>query len=41
MAGEQTTGVWGALGEQDRRDLYPHWRQGGERAEPLDGGESW
>jgi WhiB family redox-sensing transcriptional regulator len=41
MAGEETTGVWGALGEQDRRDLYPHWRQRGERAEPLDGGESW
>lgn len=36
MAGEETTGVWGALNEQDRRDLYPHWRQRGERAEPLD-----
>ena len=35
-AGEQTTGVWGALNEQDRRALYPHWRQRGERAEPLD-----
>ena len=42
MAGEQTAGVWGALNEQDRRALYPHWRQRGERAEPLDsedGGE--
>lgn len=39
MAGEETTGVWGALNEQDRRDLYPHWRQRGERVEPLDGGE--
>ena len=41
-AGEETTGVWGALNEQDRRALYPHWRQRGERAEPLDeadGGE--
>ncbi len=41
-AGEQTTGVWGALNEQDRRALYPHWRQRGERAELLDepdGGE--
>lgn len=26
-AGEQTTGVWGALGEDDRRALYPHWRR--------------
>lgn len=39
MAGEQTAGVWGALNERDRRALYPHWRQRGERAEPLDGGE--
>jgi WhiB family redox-sensing transcriptional regulator len=35
-AGEHTTGVWGALNEDDRRALYPHWRQCGERAEPLD-----
>lgn len=35
-AGEQTTGVWGSLNERDRRALYPHWRQRGERAEPLD-----
>ena len=36
MAGEETTGVWGALNERDRRALYPYWRQRGERAEPLD-----
>lgn len=35
MAGEQTIGVWGALPEDDRRALYPHWRQRGERAEPI------
>lgn len=35
-AGEQTTGVWGALNEADRRALYPHWRQRGERAESFD-----
>jgi WhiB family redox-sensing transcriptional regulator len=35
-AGEHTAGVWGALNEQDRRALYPHWRQRGERAEPLE-----
>lgn len=34
-AGEHTTGVWGALPEQDRRALYPHWRQRGERAEHI------
>lgn len=33
MAGDQTTGVSGALPEDDRRALYPHWRQRGERAE--------
>jgi len=41
-AGETTVGVWGALNERDRRALYPHWRQRGERAELLDiedGGE--
>jgi WhiB family transcriptional regulator, redox-sensing transcriptional regulator len=31
--GEDTCGVWGALGEDDRRALYPHWLQRGERAE--------
>jgi WhiB family redox-sensing transcriptional regulator len=35
-AGESTVGVWGALNERDRRALYPHWRQRGERAELLD-----
>lgn len=35
-AGENTVGVWGSLNERDRRALYPHWRQRGERAEPLD-----
>jgi WhiB family redox-sensing transcriptional regulator len=35
-AGEDTVGVWGALPEQDRRALYPHWRQRGERADAVD-----
>lgn len=39
MAGEQTTGVWGALPEDDRRALYPHWRQRGEGAEPFESDE--
>ncbi|RSM64101.1 WhiB family transcriptional regulator [Kibdelosporangium aridum] len=34
-AGERTFGVWGALAEDDRRALYPHWRQRGERATDL------
>jgi WhiB family redox-sensing transcriptional regulator len=34
-AGEHSTGVWGALPERDRRALHAHWRQCGERAEPL------
>lgn len=25
-SGDRTVGVWGALPEQDRRALYPHWR---------------
>jgi WhiB family transcriptional regulator, redox-sensing transcriptional regulator len=25
MFGDQTVGVWGALGEDDRRALVPHW----------------
>lgn len=37
-AGEETCGVWGALGEDDRRALYPYWRQRGERVDDLDGG---
>jgi WhiB family redox-sensing transcriptional regulator len=36
MAGSDTTGVWGALPEDDRRALYPVWRQRGERAEPFE-----
>ncbi|MBB5959636.1 WhiB family redox-sensing transcriptional regulator [Saccharothrix tamanrassetensis] len=32
-AGEDTVGVWGALSADDRRELYPHWLQRGERAE--------
>lgn len=31
MFGEQTVGVWGALGEDDRRALVPHWRQANAR----------
>jgi WhiB family redox-sensing transcriptional regulator len=31
-AGEQTLGVWGAMPEDDRRALYPHWQRRGERA---------
>ncbi|WP_035283577.1 WhiB family transcriptional regulator [Actinokineospora spheciospongiae] len=32
-AGESTVGVWGALGEDERRELYPHWLRRGERVE--------
>lgn len=32
-AGEDTLGVWGGMPEDDRRALYPHWRQRGERAD--------
>jgi WhiB family transcriptional regulator, redox-sensing transcriptional regulator len=41
-AGEDTTGVWGALDEDDRHALYPHWRQRGPRLDTSDdepGGE--
>ena len=31
-AGEGTVGAWGALNEDDRRALYPHWLRRGERA---------
>ncbi len=34
-AGQHTLGVWGGLAEDDRRALYPHWLQRGERAERL------
>lgn len=36
-AGQDTAGVWGALGELDRCALYPHWRQRGERADDPTG----
>jgi WhiB family redox-sensing transcriptional regulator len=39
MAGERTTGVWGALNEDDRRALYRHWRARGERAEAIQSDE--
>jgi WhiB family transcriptional regulator, redox-sensing transcriptional regulator len=39
MAGADTTGVWGSHPEDDRRALYPHWRQRGERAEPVESDE--
>ncbi|MEV4313014.1 WhiB family transcriptional regulator [Actinocrispum sp. NPDC049592] len=32
-AGVDTVGVWGALCEADRRELYPLWLQRGERAD--------
>ncbi|GAA4409713.1 hypothetical protein GCM10023148_00380 [Actinokineospora soli] len=32
-AGDQTVGVWGALGEDDRRALYLHWLRRGERVD--------
>jgi len=35
-AGEHSVGVWGALPEDDRRALYPHWLQRGERAEDTE-----
>lgn len=34
-AGPVTVGVWGALGEDDRRALFPYWRQRGERVPGL------
>ncbi|MBP2474729.1 WhiB family redox-sensing transcriptional regulator [Crossiella equi] len=30
-AGAEPVGVWGALSDEDRRELYPHWLQRGER----------
>ena len=32
-AGEDTTGVWGALTDDERRELYPHWLRRGDRFE--------
>jgi WhiB family transcriptional regulator, redox-sensing transcriptional regulator len=38
MFGDQTVGVWGALGEDDRRALVPYWRQlTGESSPPVIG----
>lgn len=33
-AGPDTVGVWGALSEDDRRELHSYWRQRGERVTP-------
>ncbi|WP_246843482.1 WhiB family transcriptional regulator [Allokutzneria sp. NRRL B-24872] len=30
-AGDDTIGVWGALSDEDRRDLHGHWLRRGER----------
>ncbi|MDX8036991.1 WhiB family transcriptional regulator [Lentzea sp. BCCO 10_0856] len=32
-AGAETVGVWGALPEDERREVHGHWLQRGERAE--------
>ncbi|MGW6928468.1 WhiB family transcriptional regulator [Lentzea sp. NPDC054927] len=32
-AGAETVGVWGALPEDERREVHRHWLQRGERAE--------
>lgn len=34
--GGRTVGVWGALSEDDRRAVYLHWLERGERAEDTD-----
>lgn len=39
-AGDQPVGVWGALSDDDRRALYPHWLSRGERA-ASDAGGGW
>lgn len=36
MFGAQTVGVWGALGEDDRRALVPRWRTAAARSAPGD-----
>jgi WhiB family redox-sensing transcriptional regulator len=33
ILGEQTVGVWGALGEDERRALVPQWRRARTRSE--------
>jgi WhiB family redox-sensing transcriptional regulator len=37
MFGDETVGVWGALGEDDRRALVPHWRDEQQRPETNGG----
>lgn len=37
-AGENTVGVWGALADTDRRALFPHWQQRGERCDGQEAG---
>ncbi|WP_020673141.1 WhiB family transcriptional regulator [Amycolatopsis nigrescens] len=32
-AGAETVGVWGAMTDDDRRALYPHWLRRGERVD--------
>jgi WhiB family transcriptional regulator, redox-sensing transcriptional regulator len=32
-AGDTTVGVWGALSDDDRRAVYPHWLRRGERVD--------
>lgn len=36
-AGQMTVGIWGAMAEDDRRALYPHWLRRGERVDRGDG----
>jgi WhiB family transcriptional regulator, redox-sensing transcriptional regulator len=33
IAADQSVGVWGALSDDDRRSLYPHWLRRGERVD--------
>jgi WhiB family transcriptional regulator, redox-sensing transcriptional regulator len=40
LFGDQTVGVWGALGEDDRRALVPYWRDMHAEPPPSDAGES-
>jgi WhiB family redox-sensing transcriptional regulator len=35
LHGEETTGVWAGLPEEERRELYLHWLRRGERAEEI------
>jgi WhiB family redox-sensing transcriptional regulator len=39
MFGDETVGVWGALGEDDRRALVPHWRDEQPQRQETDGGD--